>query len=279
MDNLNVAFIITVYKNDKLEYFREAIQSIINQDYGFENIHIYLGIDGDLAYDIQSYIDQHQDYFYKIVKNDENKGLAHTLNRLIDILENEEYVFRMDSDDISKFDRVTKQMRFMNTHKNISIIGGSIEEFTETNNVLMVRSYPISTKDAKQYIPKASIFAHPAVCFRKSFFEKGFRYNSHSRFSQDLELWFHALNNDIEVSNIEDVILQLRITDDFYKRRSYKKALGEFKIYCSGIRKLYGYNWRLIYPLFRLSTRLLPPKTIKIIYSEPVRRILNFKKN
>ena len=35
---MKIAFIITVYKNDKLKYFKEAIDSIVNQDYGFENI-------------------------------------------------------------------------------------------------------------------------------------------------------------------------------------------------------------------------------------------------
>jgi len=51
-----VAFIMSVYKNDKLEYVKEAVESIINQDYGFENINIYLGIDGEIAKDIEDYI-------------------------------------------------------------------------------------------------------------------------------------------------------------------------------------------------------------------------------
>jgi len=50
-----IAFIITVYKNDKLEYFKEAIESIINQNYGFWNINIYLGIDGPLSNGLEAY--------------------------------------------------------------------------------------------------------------------------------------------------------------------------------------------------------------------------------
>jgi hypothetical protein len=270
-----VAFIMTVYKNDKLKFFKEAIESIVNQDYGFENINIYLGIDGNIPLEIETYINENRNFFYKIVKNKQNKGLAFILNRLIDILENEEYIFRMDSDDICKRDRVSKQVNFMELHPQIEIIGGAIEEIDESGNVKMIRTYPKSTIEAKDYIVKASIFAHPTVCFRKSFFEKGFRYNENYKFNQDLALWFESLSKNIQISNIDDVVLSLRISDDFYKRRNYKRAFSEFQIYWKGIIKLYGYNWRLIYPIVRLIIRLMPSNIIKVIYSEKFRKFLN----
>jgi len=269
---VKVAFIITVYKNDKLEYFKEAIESIINQDYGFENINIYLGIDGQLIYDIENYIKENEKLFHKIIKNNKNMGLAYTLNRLINNLEDEEYIFRMDSDDICKLDRVSKQVDFMRKNKDIEILGGAIEEFDENDNILMIRKYPKNNKEALNYIYKASIFAHPAVCFRKSFFNKGFRYNIKYKFSQDLELWFQALFNDIKISNINETILRLRISNNFYKRRSVKKGFGEFLIYWQGIKELYGYGYRHIYSIARLFGRLLPPFLVKILYSKFLRK-------
>ncbi len=202
---MKVAFIITVYKNDKLEYFKEAIESIINQDYGFEDINIYLGIDGQLSNELEAYIKNGKNLFYKIVRNEENNGLAYTLNKLIDNLENEEYIFRMDSDDICKLDRVSKQINFMEKNKSIEILGGAIEEKNENGKIRMIRTYPKSNQEAKNYIYKASIFAHPTVCFRKSFFDKGFRYNIKYRFSQDLELWYKALRYNIKISNLDEL--------------------------------------------------------------------------
>jgi len=270
-----VAFIITVYKNDKLEYFKEAIESIVSQDYEFENINIYLGIDGELPDNIKKYIKENKKVFYKIIKNQKNKGLAYTLNRLIYNLKEEEYIFRMDSDDICKLDRVTKQVDFMEKNKEIEILGGVIEEIDENGNVKMIRTYPKSIDEAKKYIIKASIFAHPTVCFRKSFFNKGFRYNEKYRFNQDLALWYEALVNNIKITNLSNIVLSLRVSNDFYKRRSYKRAFGEFRIYWEGIIKLYGYNYRLIYPILRLIIRLMPPFIVKIIYNKKFRKILN----
>jgi hypothetical protein len=272
---IKISFIITVYKNDKLEFFKEAIESIVNQDYGFNNINIYLGIDGELPDNTQNYINENRNLFYEIIQNEKNSGLAFTLNRLINILEDEEYIFRMDADDICKFDRVSKQIAFMEANQNVSIVGGAIEEFSGDGIVNMIRTYPKNMDEAKKFIPKASIFAHPTVCFRKSFFDNGYRYSQEYRYSQDLALWYEVLANDIEVSNIDDVILSFRTSNEFYKRRGYKKAFGEFGIYWNGIKKLYGYNWRVIYPIARLVTRLMPPFIVKIIYNKRFRKILN----
>ncbi len=98
----------------------------------------------------------------------------------------------------------------MEQHKNISIIGGAIEDGV----VKMTRTYP---KTTKQFI--ASI--------QQSVLEKLFSRKVLSIVSSiDLALWYDALANGFEVSNLDDVVLQLRVTKDFYKRRSYKKAFG-----------------------------------------------------
>lgn len=272
---IKCAFIITVYRNDELNFFREAIFSIKRQSYGFDKINIYLGIDGVLNSGVQNFINNNPDLFYKVIINPNNRGLAFTLNRLIDELEEEEYIFRMDSDDVSKIDRVELQIDYMEKNPVVEIIGGAIEEITSDGKVINTKHYPRSTAVAKKQISKASIFAHPAVCFRKSFFEKGFRYNDKFRFSQDLQLWFQALNNDIVIGNIDDLVLCLRVSNDFYKRRSYRKAFGEFKIYWNGIIKLHGFSLFLVFPVLRLLTRLLPRNVVKLIYRSKLRNLLN----
>ncbi len=272
---MEVAFIITVYKKDKLSFFEKAISSIVNQNYGFDKINIYLGVDGPIPVEIQEFIELNESLFFKIIRNEENKGLGFTLNKLIEELENEDLIFRMDSDDICYLDRVSKQVAYMKENPKILISGGAIEEFDERGNINMIRFYPADTQKAKKYIYKASIFAHPAVCFNKVFFNKDFRYNVEHKFSQDVALWFEALEKGIEVGNIKDIILKLRVTPNFYKRRSREKALGEFYIYYHGILRNYGVGVKLIYPVLRLLLRLMPVRLVKLIYKDNFRRILN----
>ncbi len=47
---------------------------------------------------------------HKTVRNESKLGLARSLNRLLDSLEDEDFVFRMDSDDYSHTDRISRQV-------------------------------------------------------------------------------------------------------------------------------------------------------------------------
>lgn len=269
------AVLMSVYKNDNREHFKISVESVLNQTIGAENIHLYLGIDGAIPDEIQKYIDQNKAAFYKIITNSNNEGLPIILNKLIDCLDNEKYVFRMDSDDICIHDRFEKQIKYMNHHLDVMVLGGAIEEFDTNGNTICKRTYPSNLAEAKRYIAKASPFAHPTVCFRRTFFNKGIRYPEKNRVSEDVALWYEVIANDIQISNLSDVLLRLRVTPDFYKRRSYKKAFGEFGVYTDGIIRLYSLNWRLVFPVLRLITRVMPPVIVKCIYSGKFRRFLN----
>ncbi len=272
---MHVAYLITVYKNDNYSFFLEAIDSILNQNYDAAKINIYLGIDGPLPENIESYIQMNRSLFKKIHRNEVNQGLAYTLNRLIEILEDEPYVLRMDSDDVCKPERTRLQVDFMEKNKEIGVLGGSIVEVDENRCIMSQRTYPKATAQAKNTIAKKSIFAHPATCFRKEVLAQGFKYNEKYRYSQDLALWFELLSQNIQIGNLDDVILELRVTSNFYKRRSRAKAFGEFQIYWNGIMQLHGPSYRLMYPVARLGTRLLPNRLIKYIYDSKLRNNLN----
>ncbi|MGP1560892.1 MAG: glycosyltransferase [Helicobacteraceae bacterium] len=270
------ACIICVYKSDRLDFFTQAINSVINSAAGGgQPINIYLGIDGELPLDLSSYINANSNLFYKIIKNPTNMGLAYTLNRLIDALEDEEYIFRMDSDDVCKPHRIPKQVEFMEQNRNVEILGGAIEEIDEHGTPKMIRTYPKNTQEALGYIHKASIFAHPTVCFRKRFFERGKRYSTTCGKNEDLQLWFDALSSGVQVANLSDILLAYRVTESFYKRRNYRIAVDELRTYWRGILKLNGASLKLLYPLARFAARLMPLGITKILYSKHIRGFLN----
>ncbi len=269
-----VAFIMSVYKNDSKTDFKAALDSIRQQSHGFESIRIYLGIDGTLNNDLKQYIDSNKDLFYKIISNDTNIGLARTLNVLIDELEGEEYIFRMDSDDLCLKTRVSVQLALMDKNKDLEIVGGGIQEIDINGNLEMKRFFPKSSKEARQYIHKASPFAHPTVCFRRSFFAKGYRYPV-ADFPEDIALWFRALSDNIQVSNVSDVVLLYRKTPAFYNRRGRAWAWREFKTFTKGIIRLHGFSYKLIFPVFRIVSRIIPSRLIKKMYASYIRSLLN----
>ena len=64
-----------------------------------------------------------------VVRLAKNGGLGNALNEGIKHCKNE-LVARMDSDDIAYPDRCEKQIAVFNTHSEVSICSGIVEEFT-----------------------------------------------------------------------------------------------------------------------------------------------------
>ena len=261
-----VAFIMTVYRNDKLEYFKEAVESIAKQDYGFENINIYLGIDGKIPNDIEMYINENSNAFYKIIRNSKNMGLAYTLNRLIENLEDEEYIFRMDSDDICRNDRVSKQMNEFKKNKELVLIGSDIIEIDENNQFIRYKKMPINIKEIIKYSIVRNPFNHPTVAFKKEFFTKVGLYNESYIKSQDYELWSRALKKGIIVKNINSPLLYFRITNNYIsKRNSFENYINEYKISMELMKFFKMYN-QLPKIYLKLFIRMMPSYIGKIAY-------------
>ncbi len=269
---MKIAAIISLYKNDDPHYYREALDSIVNQTIGHENIHIYQAIDGEISDELEQVVTDYMRYFYKVVRITPNRGLANALNRLIRELSDEEYVFRMDSDDIARVDRFEKQLSFMKDHPEIGILGMSISEFNETGNAIK-RNYPLTHKELVNTIPKASPVAHPTVCFRKTALDTIEGYPTEYHLCEDIALWFNAIEKGVLFANLPDIGLDFRVQANFFERRSMSKAMSEFKVYWNGVKAIFGVSPKLLFPLFRLISRLVPKPIIKLIYSSSLREM------
>lgn len=182
----------------------------------------------------------------------------------------------MDSDDVSRPDRFAVQSEFLDTHKDVAVIGAYIQEFSDICENLGVRKFPLDTAGAKKLIYKANPLAHPAVMMRKSMFDDGISYDENYRTSQDLALWFDILTAGYNVANIDKVLLNFRRNDSVYKRRSNRKDSNlEFKVHEKGIYKLFGISpYKSLFPIARYILRLLPSSIIRMLYNGKIRRKL-----
>lgn len=260
-----IAFLITVYKKERLDFFKKSINSIINQDYGFENINIYLGIDGELTDELNSYITENQDFFYKTILNDSNKGLAYTLNKLIEVLENELYIFRMDSDDICALNRVSKQVDFLDNN-NALIVGSNLIEIDEEGKTIREKKMPIGHKEIIKYSITRNPLNHPTVALKKEFFNKVGNYNEAFLKAQDYELWARALKKHIVLANINEPLLYFRVAKDYLvKRNSVSNYINELKISISLMKYFKKYN-QLPIILAKFIFRLMPKSVGAYIY-------------
>jgi glycosyltransferase involved in cell wall biosynthesis len=197
-----ITVLMPVYNGE--QYLREAIESILNQSYtDFDFLIIDDGSTDQSANIINSYPDPR----IRLVENERNMGLIHTLNRGID-LANSKFIARMDCDDISMPNRLSKQLALMEQHPAVGVCGGWIEYFMGKQLIL---KFPVNDKDIKHALLSYNPMAHPAIMIRAEVIKKNhIYYDPEYQHVEDYELWAR-LSSITCFANIPEVILKYRI--------------------------------------------------------------------
>jgi hypothetical protein len=265
------AFITTIYAGDKLDYVKQSLDSLTAQSYGSENIHIYLYVDGPLPDAHEAFLAVEGHRLYRIIRGKTNRGLTHGLNTLIDALEEEDFVLRMDLDDIAHEQRVEKQVTYLQVHPEISLVGCWSHEIDETGTIVSQRDYPETPGEIRNAIARGNAMLHPAYCLRRDVLSThGLRYRN-LYLNEDLGFLFDLLAADLLPSNMPDRLMFWRVTGDFFRRRHVRRHFVEFRVFVAGIYQLHGVSTKLIYPAVRLVFRFLPNAIARQVYRSDFR--------
>ena len=264
-----IAVILPVYKNDRVPYIKLSFDSILNQTY--KDIHLYIGVDGPVGEDLEECLKQYeQDERVSVEWFKENRGLAIVLNDLLDICfkEGYEYVARMDADDISKHERIEKQMAYLLQHPEIDVVGGAIEEIgenSESRGKTIV--YPETPEGCYKFFAKRNPHAPPAVMFRKSFFDKaGCKYRPEYRQNQDTMLWLDGMKAGTKHANLQEVVLQFRFTNSLFKKRRNGWTFARKQLHDRNIiNKTLGYGFGATVFGYIMFCMLVSPAWLKKI--------------
>ncbi|RHV58429.1 glycosyltransferase family 2 protein [Clostridiaceae bacterium OM02-2AC] len=185
MDEMNdlVSVIIPFYSGKS--WLSEAIESAINQTYS--NLEIILINDGSIE-EIDDIVYKYKDkirYFYT-----ENKGAASARNKGIRE-SNGKYIAFLDSDDLWRPTKITKQIQFLKDNKEVSWCICSYEIFEDlTKKVIKNVECSNYAGDVFPKIMYSSPIATPSVIVKKSILKnEEFRFEESLKFGEDSCLW------------------------------------------------------------------------------------------
>lgn len=223
---IKFSVLIPVHKNENEQYFKEALESIINQTR--KPSEIVIVEDGKLTDELEKVISDiiniNSNIKIKVIKLKENIGVGGALRKGIKSC-SYPYIARLDSDDIAVKNRFELQMNYLEDNPEVDILSGYIKEFlNDSKEKTYIRKVPITDEEIKKYIKYRSPLNHSAVIYKKESILKIGNYND-LRVMEDYDLWIRATNKGLKMHNLPQVILNVRVNKSTYKKRGGIKYL------------------------------------------------------
>ena len=194
------------------EYLDDAIKSILNQT--FQNLEFVIIDDGSTD-DSLNIIKSYNDNRIRLIENKDNQGQSKTLNKGINLARGT-YIARVDQDDISRSDRLEKQLEFMERYSDIDVCGSWVELMGKYSDVMNLET---RSEDIKISLLTNQNLAHPAVMIRKSTFIKhNLYYDPKFIIANDYDLWVRMFEY-CSFANIPEPLVRHRVHHDQFSKK------------------------------------------------------------
>lgn len=264
MDNCRFSVSICVYDGDDAKNFDTAMRSVFSQTVMPDEV--VLVVDGPIHDKIDAVIKKYEaeSGILKVIRLQKNMGhgnarrtgLEHCMYDLVAI---------MDADDICLSDRFEKQLDAFAADDSLDIVGGNITEFIGSpENIIGKRIVPQRDKEIKEYLKTRCPMNLVTVMFKKSSVEAvgGF---IDWYCEEDYYLWARMMLAGQKFANISDVLVNVRVGEDMYKRRGgmkYFKSEAKFQKYLLD-SKIISLSTYLLNVSKRIVVQVLMPNCIR----------------
>ncbi len=197
---------MSVYNGER--YLRDAIESILDQT--FTDFEFIIVNDGskDSTQEILQEFARHDSRFM-IVHNEPNLGLTRSLNVGLR-LAGGKYVARQDADDISLRNRLELQVRFLEEHPEVGVVGTWAVYIDEEGQKVGGWRTPTHSDLVRWSLLFGNVLAHASVMIRRSVLQGGMEYRSEVQYAQDYDLW-SRLSARTELRNLPEPLLLRRV--------------------------------------------------------------------
>lgn len=131
----------------------------------------------------------------KLISFSSWRGIVPALNTGLDVAEsyNIEYLARLDGGDLCVNDRLNKQVKFLEEHPEVVLVGGWAEVRRYDKTYFL--KFPCEDRDIRSYLLQDTPFVHPTVVYRLSVIKKHkLRYIDHFPYAEDYEFYSRLLN-------------------------------------------------------------------------------------
>ena len=257
-----VSIIMGIYNCEST--LEESIESIINQSYSKWELIMCDDCSTDNTYEIAKRYKNIYSEKIKLIKNDENLGLAGSLNNCLKYARGE-YIARQDGDDKSVETRLEKQVKFLKENTQYDLVATPMISFND-NGIGGIRGV-LPEKPNLEKLAVCTPFCHATILTKGKVYKElnGYRVTKYTKRCEDIDLWFRFFNKGFKGINISEPLYMVRDDESSYKRRNLKSYFYATKVCFDGYRLLNLPKKSYIYLSKPLVAAFLPTK-IKMIY-------------
>jgi glycosyltransferase involved in cell wall biosynthesis len=212
-----VAVVTSVYNGE--DFLEQCVHSILDQTFrDFEFIILNNGSTDETA----QILNQFRDPRLRII-HQENLGVTRSLDKGVRMA-HADLIARLDADDYSFPNRLSKQVDFMDRNLDYALCGTKFLELT--GNKISPQKVPFIENDEniRSILSCYNPFSHSAVMFRKQSFIAAGGYDERFTFSPDYDLWIRLLQTG-KGYILEDELTMGRLSAEsmsFQNRRKQK---------------------------------------------------------
>jgi glycosyltransferase involved in cell wall biosynthesis len=216
---ISYSVLLPIYKGDVPEFARLAIGSMLAQTIAPEEI--VVAVDGPISIELDSVIREYEATYgdlFSVYRYEVNEGLGKLLNKTLPLCRNE-YIARMDADDYSEPERIERQFDILDSMPDIDVVGSNVDEFNgDTRNTVARVVLPEKQNDIMKFAKRRCPIRHPTLLYKKTDVLRAGNYNSQD-YVQDYELAVRLLQTGLKFYNIQQPLVRMRVSKNFYARR------------------------------------------------------------
>lgn len=226
--SMKFSVLMSVYIKEQPNFLMAALNSLVCQTLPASQVVIVE--DGPISAALTDVIDSYRGLLpIESIKIEENGGLANALNKGLKAC-TYDIVARMDTDDIALPSRFFTQIRFMESHPEISVCSAYLEERCDDMQTTgFVKRLPLTNNELYSFAKFRSPLSHPVVMFRKSAVLAVGGYPQ--IYPEDYPLWCTLLCAGYQLANIPEVLLHMRAGDAMLSRRGRAFLKGYIQTY------------------------------------------------
>lgn len=232
MSTLTFSVLMSVYKNDSPEHLKLALESIFEKQTKKPD-EIVIVLDGPIGKELQEVLENFshdKKGTVKLLPQRENHGLGEAL-RIGSRACTCDYIFRMDSDDISASNRFELQSKYIAEHPEIDVLGGNIAEFVikPDEDGKRIRSCPTDLNSIIKMGKKRNPMNHVSTCIKRSALLESGGYLP-LKLLEDYYLWLRMIVKGYKFTNLDQTLVYVRVGNGFESRRSSKEQIKGWKV-------------------------------------------------